>query len=114
MVHCAGLDGPMRDHIATTYGVTRNALLNSCRYFHVINGLVPDIMHDILEGTLSLVTKLLLTFYVRERRLFSLATLNSRIAGFKYGTAVKNKPSPISTSSFASSDAKLRQSGKLE
>ena len=114
MVHCAGLNGPMRDHIATTYGVTRNALLNSCRYFHVIDGLVPDIMHDILEGTLSLVTKLLLTFYVRERRLFSLANLNSRIAGFKYGTAVKNKPSPISTSSFASSDAKLRQSGKLE
>ena len=112
--HCASFDGPLRSHIATTYGVTRNALLNSCRYFHVIDGLVPDIMHDILEGTLSLFGKLLLTHYIRERHLISLASLNSRIASFKYGSAVKNKPSIISTASFTADDANLRQSGKLQ
>ena len=48
--HCRGLDGPLRSHIATTYGVANNSVLNKCQYFHVVNGLVPDIMHDILEG----------------------------------------------------------------
>lgn len=110
--HCDGLEGPLRNHIATTFGVTRNALLNSCRYFHVLDGLVPDVMHDLLEGSLPLLTKLLLTYYVREQRLFSLANLNSRIASYKYGSAVKNKPSIISVSSFHSNDSKLRQSGE--
>ncbi len=49
--HCEGLGGP-RDHIATTYGVVSNSILNECRYFHITSGLIPDIMHDILEGSL--------------------------------------------------------------
>ena len=81
------------------------------RFFHTVNGLVPDVMHDILEGSLSLLAKLLLVHYIQEERLFSLADLNSRIASFKYGSSMKNKPSPISVSSFSSNDAKLRQSG---
>ena len=48
--HCEGLDGPLRSHIATTYGVANKLVLNDYRYFHVVNGLVPDIMHDIMEG----------------------------------------------------------------
>ena len=50
--HCEALNGPdaIRSHIATTYGVTKNSILNSYKYFHVVRGLVPDIMHDILEG----------------------------------------------------------------
>ena len=75
--YCAGLDGPLRHHIATTFGMIRNACLNSCHYFHVVDGLVPDVMHDILEGSLPLLTKLLLTYYITEQRLFSLADLNS-------------------------------------
>ena len=53
--HCRGLDGPLREHISTTFGVTRNSILNSLEYFHVLRGLVPDIMHDILEGMLHFV-----------------------------------------------------------
>ena len=112
--HCAGLQGPLREHTATTFGVTRDALLNSCHYFHVLHGLVPDVMHDLLEGSLLLLTKLLLVHHIQEQRLFSLADLNSRISSFKYGSAVKNKLSAITASSFASNDAKLRQSGKSE
>ena len=36
---------------STTYGMTENSVLNLCQYFHVTKGLVPNIMHDILEGT---------------------------------------------------------------
>lgn len=50
--HCRGLNGPMHEHISTTFGVTRNGVLNSLKYFHVTRGVVPDIMHDILEGKL--------------------------------------------------------------
>ena len=106
------LKGPLRNHIATTFGVTRCSILNSLQYFHVIEGLVPDIMHDLLEGSLPLLTKLLLTYFIREKHLFSLAYLNERIASFKYGSAVKVKPSTISPSSF-NSEGKLRQSVKL-
>lgn len=113
VAHCAGLQGP-HEHNATTFGVTRDALFNSCRYFHVLHGLVPDVMHDLLEGSLPLLTKLLLVHYIRGQRLFSLADLNSRISSFKYGSAVKNKPSEITVSSFSSNDAKLRQSGKSQ
>ena len=48
--HCADLGGPLNDHIATTFGIVRNSILNKLSYFHVTYGLVPDIMHNILEG----------------------------------------------------------------
>lgn len=48
--HCEELDGPLNDHMATTFGVVRNSVLNDLGYFHVTTGLVPDVMHNILEG----------------------------------------------------------------
>ena len=36
----------------TTYGVNSQSVLNRSRYFHVVDGLSPDIMHDVLEGSL--------------------------------------------------------------
>ena len=50
LAHCAELGGPLHDHIATTYGVAGNSILNDLDFFHVTTGLVPDIMHNILEG----------------------------------------------------------------
>ena len=49
--HTLGLCGHLHDHFSSTYGMTNNSVLNQCQYFHVTRGLVPDIMHDILEGT---------------------------------------------------------------
>ena len=48
--HCDSLGGPLNDHIATTFGVVRKSILNDLNHFHVVTGLVPDIMHNILEG----------------------------------------------------------------
>ena len=47
------LNGVMANHIATTYGLSRDSILNSSRYFHVTEGLPPDSMDDLLEGTLQ-------------------------------------------------------------
>ena len=109
--HCNGLGGPLQDHIATTYGIVCNSVLNSCRYFHVTDGLVPDIMHDILEGSLELCMRHLLIHFIREEKMLSLELLNTRIASFKYGPSeVKNKPTALASTSVQV-DGHLKQSG---
>lgn len=48
-------------HFSLVYGVNRRALLNSLEFFSVASGaLIPDIMHDVLEGVLPLEVKLML------------------------------------------------------
>lgn len=50
-----------RQHYSTTFGVNRRALLDSLQFFDVTSGaLIPDIMHDVLEGVLPLELKLML------------------------------------------------------
>ena len=103
--HCVGLEGPLHDHIATTNGVVSNSVLNTCRYFHVSSGLVPDIMHDILEGSLKLCMRHPLIYLIQEK----LNALSDRIS-FDYGPSeVKNRPTEISAVSL-SSDGRLKQS----
>ena len=49
--HCEELlSGPasLREHNAITNGVVRNSCLNESNFFHVIDGMAPDIMHNIL------------------------------------------------------------------
>ena len=47
---CADLAGPLHNHYATAYGLHRDSALNTLQYFHVTEGLIPDILHDCLEG----------------------------------------------------------------
>lgn len=56
------LDLSMADpqHYSMAFGVNRRALLDTLRYFDVSGALIPDIMHDILEGVLPLELKLML------------------------------------------------------
>ena len=108
----------MHDHISTEFGIVRNSILNELDYFHVVSGLVPDIIHNILEGiccwhlvyvlddgfvcffiiigTLELCIRLLIIQYILIEKRFTLQKLNSRIDSFFYGPDIANKPSPIS------------------
>ena len=55
------LNASDRQHYSTTFGVNRRSLLSSLKYLDVTSGmLIPDIMHDILEGALPLEVKLML------------------------------------------------------
>jgi len=102
----------LREHYATTYGITGPSILNS-RYFHVVNGVIPDIMHDILEGVIQLHTKCLLKYLILDEKMFTLSTLNDRILNFQYGpTDSSNKPSIISHDTLTSSGNTVRQSCK--
>ena len=46
-MHCTAVTTSMiAESEATTYGVTRRSILNESRYFNVVDGMAPDIMHD--------------------------------------------------------------------
>ena len=107
-LHCADLNGPLHDHITTAYGVQRNSILiNESRYFHVTEGLCPDIMHDLLEGCLQYETKELLKHFVliKQKDFYIRRIKNARVEVFPYSYPdLLNKPSPIRYS--------LKQSGE--
>ena len=46
--------------MATCYGINMESIL---KYFHVADGLPPDIMHDVLEGALSYEIKLMISHF---------------------------------------------------
>ena len=50
------------DHYSMTFGINRDSILNSLKYFNVVDETIPpDLMHNLLEGYLPYATKLLLT-----------------------------------------------------
>ena len=105
---CAAL----QDHLATTYGIKHNSILNGLRYFHVVDGLPPDVMHDVLEGVLQLELKQLLLHCIKNR-FFTLELLNQRMKCFSYGPAeTSNRPSQISAATLCAEDNSLKQSGE--
>ena len=82
----------------------RPGLLNVHRYFHVTEGLVPDVMHDVLEGILPLETKELIRHLVKTNTL-QLSELNERMMSFPYsGSDATNKPTLISPVTLSSRD----------
>ena len=111
--YCARLNGPTSEHIATTYGISKTSALNLSRYFHVADGLPPDCMHDILEGLLPYVVKMMLLRFVTECHYFHLDDLNHRISSFPFGPIESSRPSSISSVSLCSNDKTLKQSGKF-
>ena len=111
--HCEELnENPLlQSHLSTAYGVTHNSILNHTQYFHVTEGLVPDIMHIILEGSLELCMRHLLMLLIREEKLFTLDALNNRITSFKYGISeINNIPTEISPINITN-EGHLKQSG---
>ena len=54
-------DTNLSSHYSTTYGINNRSILDSLSYFCVAEGaMIPDVMHDILEGVLPLELKLIL------------------------------------------------------
>uniref|UniRef100_A0A1X7VTQ9 Uncharacterized protein n=1 Tax=Amphimedon queenslandica TaxID=400682 RepID=A0A1X7VTQ9_AMPQE len=76
--HISFLHGPMYEYNSTTYGLRCDSVLNKSMYFHVTNGLVPDIMHDVLEGCLAYEIKEFIK-YAHSNQYFQLNELNEMI-----------------------------------
>ena len=59
-------------------GVNRESILNSLVYFDVADECVlPDLMHDMLEGYLPYKTKLMLNYFIRYFVCLILCATNS-------------------------------------
>ena len=92
------------------YGVNRKSVLTKLQYFDICSGaLVPDIMHDVLEGVLQYETKLVLIHLIQSCHYLTLRYLNHLIACVNLSyMEVSSRPTEISLS-----DDKLKQNGKL-
>ena len=98
--------------MANTFGLLRDSILNTSKFFHVTTGLAPDVMHDLLEGCLQYELKELLRHLISEKTI-SLIKLNDVVQSFPFGyTDIKNKPSIISPAVMSSADHTLKQNGK--
>ncbi|XP_028418042.1 uncharacterized protein LOC114542794 isoform X2 [Dendronephthya gigantea] len=94
---------------ASVYGVKKNSALNASKYFHVVDGLPSDIMHDILEGVLPFQIKVMLRKFIMVDKFFTLDQFNHALSAFPYGVCdIKNKPSLVKNVNL--SDYHLRQS----
>lgn len=92
------------------YGVKLSSMFNHLRFFNVTENFVWDIMHDLFEGVIPLIVKLVLQKYVRSKEIKT-EQLNARIKSFKYGYTEKlNKPSSNFTPAMIYNDQqKIKQ-----
>lgn len=90
------------------------SLLSELKYFDVVGGsLIPDIMHDVLEGLLQYEAKLMLRQFIYDDHYFTLDQLNQQIEAFELGySEVKSRPSLISQTSLDDGGNLLKQSGE--
>ena len=110
--HCEKLKDLLYNHVTTTYGLTRDSILKSSKFFHILDGLVPDGMHDILEGSLQYEVKELLKYFVNIKNYFTLDELNNKINEFPYVLTDKaTRPATIAPTVLASNDHTVKQKG---
>ena len=94
-------------------------MLNQLRHFHTTEGLVPDVMHDILEGVLPMCVKHLLSHLLQTSATI-VDELNWRINTFDFGPVDTFDFGPVEGSNGPKGSisdtnlnvAELRQSGK--
>ena len=89
--------------IVSVYGIKRYSPLHVLKYFHVIDGLPPDLAHDVIEGiAIDIMSQIIGHFVVHKA--FTLDSLNEKIENFEYSHSDKtNEPQPfkvISSLSF--------------
>ena len=112
--HCLNLGGPLHNHYSTTYGLHRDSSLNTLKRFHVTQGLIPDIMHDCLEGCVQYEVKELFK-YLSSQGILSIPAINNHfVQSFPFvGPDAVNWPALITVASTTSSDHSLKQTGNL-
>lgn len=85
--------------------------MNKLQFFHTTEGLVPDVMHDILEGVLPMCVKHLLS-HLLQQNVVTVNELNRRINTFNFGAVEGSNKPRGSISATNLTVGELRQSGK--
>ena len=65
------------------YGIKSNSCLNELEFFHVAEGLPPDLAHDVFEGFAINFMSSIIEVLV-EQKCFNLQELNNSISTFEY------------------------------
>lgn len=65
-------------------GVVRYCVLNDLKYFNIIDSMVPDILHDLNEGTIPFALKNMFLLLI-EKKVFTEKEINDKISNFDYG-----------------------------
>lgn len=83
--------------LSQLYGIKKGCALNeSLEYFNIVEGLPPDICHDLLEGIVPYEIALCLSKFIRDRY-FTLSDFNNTVVNFPYKRKDSvNKPQVIS------------------
>ena len=88
--------------MASAYGIKSNSCLNELKFFHVAEGLPPDLAHDVFEGFAIDFMSGIIGMLV-EQKCFTLQELNNRISTFEYARIDKtNKPQLLKIISIVS------------
>ena len=88
--------------MASAYGIKSNSCLNELKFFHVAEGLPPDLAHDVFEGFAIDFMSGIIGMLV-EQKCFTLQELNNRISTFEYARIDKtNKPQLLEIISIVS------------
>ena len=111
--YCDLIENDPSGNMSKEYGINRRSVLNDLKYFHVCNGaLIPDIMHDVLEGVLQYEAKLMLQHMINVEKYFSVDMFNSKLQNLELSSAVsKNRPTSISMKIINSEGNSLKQNG---
>ena len=112
LIHCDDLEGDPAnfDENSKEFGVNYRSQLLELRYFDICGGgLVADVMHDLLEGTLQYKTKLTLK-HVISQHYVTYKTFANLLEGLELGyMEMDNKPTVIPARVINSDDKHLGQ-----
>ena len=61
-------------------------------YYICAGTLIPDVMHNLLDGALQHILKHLLYVLISEKKSFTITELDSKIAGMEFGFMDGNPP----------------------
>lgn len=97
---CNLLEGEMskdaRHYWSKMWGINKRSCLTKLIEFDIINCLVHDPMHVLLEGLLPFELALLLSHCIQIKKYFTLSWLNAQIESFPYTSLTdSSKPEPI-------------------
>ena len=78
--------------LSSVYGIKKNSSPNCLQYYHVINGLPPDIAHDVFEGFATDFLQKLLSYFI-QLKVVTPEIVNAAISSFNYSPIDQhNKP----------------------
>lgn len=89
------LDSGKKINFKQTKGVKRSCPFNDLNFFHIIDNVAFDIMHDVNEGAIPFVLSNLF-IYMIEKKIMSSVNIQIRVRDFNYGELNRrDKPSDL-------------------